>query len=143
MFAMQKSAKVQLRVDISDYKGRKFINLRDWILQPDGEYTPTKKGVTVPPELIDELIDNLKKLKSRTATQIHQVDSPLNAFAIAKSGTDVVFAKKHIYARIESAKGKTPPDGYGLYSVLVKKGVVVKHKLLFRRKSNKWIEVKK
>lgn len=139
MFSVQKTDSIQVRIEISEFKGNKFINLREWFLK-DGEYLPTKKGIAITQEIVDNVIEGLQKLKSKLPTQVHQVETALDAFAIAKNSSDIVFNKKHIYAFLANAKLKSPPEGYGLYAVHIEKGVVKKHALLFRRQYNKWLE---
>jgi hypothetical protein len=43
-----------LRVSLSTFKGRTYIDIRLFYEDPNGELAPTKKGVTVTPELWDE-----------------------------------------------------------------------------------------
>ncbi len=47
-FVVQKSATLQLRGEVSQHDGREFVNIREWLKGKEGEYLPTKKGVTVP-----------------------------------------------------------------------------------------------
>ena len=35
------------RAEVCEYKGRSFLNIREWYLK-DGEWTATKAGVTLP-----------------------------------------------------------------------------------------------
>jgi hypothetical protein len=44
-----------LRVSLSTFKGRMFVDIRLHYPDDNGELRPTKKGVTVPPELWDEI----------------------------------------------------------------------------------------
>ncbi|MDX1958425.1 MAG: transcriptional coactivator p15/PC4 family protein [Leptospiraceae bacterium] len=39
-----------LRIEVSEYKGKKLLNLRIWYTDKEGEFKPTQKGVTVSPE---------------------------------------------------------------------------------------------
>lgn len=43
-----------LRVSLSTFKGRKYIDVRIFYEDANGELQPTKKGITVTPELWDE-----------------------------------------------------------------------------------------
>jgi len=43
-----------LRTSFATYKGRTYIDVRVFYLDANGELRPTKKGVTVTPELWDE-----------------------------------------------------------------------------------------
>jgi len=41
-----------IRVEISEFKGVKYLNLRVWYTDKEtGEYKPTQKGIAVKPEL--------------------------------------------------------------------------------------------
>ncbi|MCB1180026.1 MAG: transcriptional coactivator p15/PC4 family protein [Leptospiraceae bacterium] len=44
-----------LRIEVSEYKGKKNLNLRIWYTDKEGELKPTQKGVTVAPEHYEEL----------------------------------------------------------------------------------------
>lgn len=44
-----------LRVEISEYKGVQYLNLRMWYTDKDGELRPTKKGIAVNKEDYQEL----------------------------------------------------------------------------------------
>jgi len=43
-----------LRISLSTFKGRTFVDIRLFYQDAKGELRPTKKGVTVPPDLWDE-----------------------------------------------------------------------------------------
>lgn len=43
-----------LRVSLSTFKGRTYIDIRLFYEDANGELAPTKKGVTITPELWDE-----------------------------------------------------------------------------------------
>ena len=136
---IQQSDKLQIRIEVKEFKGQKYVDLRQWYQLEDGSYAPTKKGVMLPPELVDDVLDGIKKQKPYLATKIHQVEEPSKLFAIAKSGVDVAFSRKHFYDDLASAMKKAPPDGYNLYRIKVEKGVVVSHKTLRVRKNSKWV----
>jgi hypothetical protein len=45
-----------IRVEISEYKGSQYLNLRVWYTDKNtNELKPTQKGITVKPELYEEL----------------------------------------------------------------------------------------
>lgn len=50
-----------LRVSTEEYKGRKYIDVRVYFENDDGEWKPTKKGVTIQPDKIEEFLDLIKK----------------------------------------------------------------------------------
>ena len=52
----------ELRVEIGEYRGHDFISIRTWTERHDSEeMVPTKKGITVKPERLPELITALQK----------------------------------------------------------------------------------
>ena len=53
----------EILVELSDYKGQTYLNIRAWIKDNDGEFLPTKKGLTCHCELIPDLIEALQKAK--------------------------------------------------------------------------------
>jgi hypothetical protein len=44
-----------IRVEISEFKGKKLLNLRVWYTDANNEYKPTQKGIAIPPELYDQV----------------------------------------------------------------------------------------
>jgi hypothetical protein len=44
-----------IRVEISEFKGKKLLNLRVWYTDSNGEYKPTQKGIAIPPELYEQV----------------------------------------------------------------------------------------
>ncbi len=54
----------------NEYKGTKYLHVREWYLDvKDNEREPTKKGVTLPLEKIDALIEALGKLRGEGNAQ--------------------------------------------------------------------------
>lgn len=50
-----------LRVSTAEYKGRNYVDVRIYFEGDDGEWKPTKKGVTLQPEKVDVFIDLIRK----------------------------------------------------------------------------------
>lgn len=44
---IQKNATEVIRVEVSEYKGEKYFNVRIWYQDKNGEYKPTQKGVAI------------------------------------------------------------------------------------------------
>ena len=44
-----------IRVEISEFKGKKLLNLRVWYTDANGDYKPTQKGIAIPPELYEQV----------------------------------------------------------------------------------------
>lgn len=53
-----------VRVSVSEYKGRKYVDLRIYFKNAEGEWAPTKKGVTVPPDKVEEMLNLLKQAQA-------------------------------------------------------------------------------
>jgi len=51
----------RLRVSTENFKGRDYIDLRIYYEADDGEWKPTKKGVTIAPDKAEEVIELLSK----------------------------------------------------------------------------------
>ena len=45
-----------VRVSVSEYKGRKYVDLRIYYKDDEGEWKPTKKGVTVQPDKVEQML---------------------------------------------------------------------------------------
>ncbi len=57
-----------LRVSLENFKGRDYIDLRIYYLDENGkEWKPTKKGVTVAPDKLDQVIGFFEKAKEELA----------------------------------------------------------------------------
>ena len=52
---IEKNADEEIRVSLREYKGHPFIDIRVYWKPPEGEPGPTKKGVTLNPELFPGL----------------------------------------------------------------------------------------
>lgn len=53
-----------IRIQKSNFKGYEYIDVRKYYLKEEtGEWLPTKKGIAIPPELVDEIITALKEVK--------------------------------------------------------------------------------
>ena len=50
-----------LRVSAEEYKGRKYVDVRLYFATDEGEWKPTKKGVTIQPEKVEEFIELIRK----------------------------------------------------------------------------------
>lgn len=61
--SFQKNALEEVRVSVSTYKGRKYLDIRVYYQGDDGDYKPSKKGVALSPELLPELETAIQKLK--------------------------------------------------------------------------------
>src|SRR5260370_34106701 len=56
---LRKSDSERLRVQVKEYRGRTYIDLRTWYVAEDGEYRPSSKGVTIKPTQVPEVVQAL------------------------------------------------------------------------------------
>ena len=58
---IRKFDRTEVRIEISEFKEQSFVNIRTWVRARDSEeMIPTRKGVTVTPEQLPELIEALQ-----------------------------------------------------------------------------------
>lgn len=58
----------QLRLSLSEFKGKLLVDLRVWYTPRDGgECAPTQKGVSFKPEMIGEMIGALTQAQAQLA----------------------------------------------------------------------------
>ena len=53
-----------IRIEVSDYEGHDFAQVRVWY-EKDGDWRPTKKGVTFNVKNIDQIIEGLQGAKAK------------------------------------------------------------------------------
>lgn len=51
-----------INVYVGEYRGTKYLHIREWYLDKDQEEKPTKKGVAIPIEKIEALKDAIERL---------------------------------------------------------------------------------
>jgi hypothetical protein len=52
---ISKNRREEVRISIDEYKGRKFVSIRVFYSDKDGEFRPTRKGITFPPSHLAEM----------------------------------------------------------------------------------------
>lgn len=55
--------KDKIIVALKEFKGKGYIDIRTYFQNEAGDWIPTKKGITLSPDNLDEMIDLLKKAK--------------------------------------------------------------------------------
>lgn len=50
-----------IRVELSEFKGNQYIGARIYFMDDRGEWKPTKKGLTLPPETMVQVRDALNE----------------------------------------------------------------------------------
>ncbi len=61
---VEKNTRERIEVRAAEYEGHPYVDIRTyWRVRDDDEWRPSKKGVTLKPELVGELIGALKKVE--------------------------------------------------------------------------------
>ncbi|HEY9718492.1 MAG TPA: transcriptional coactivator p15/PC4 family protein [Trichormus sp.] len=55
-----------INVYIGEYRGTKYLHIREWYMDKDQEEKPTKKGIALPLEKIDALREAIDRLVPQT-----------------------------------------------------------------------------
>lgn len=56
---IQKNSRERLRITVGQFKGHEYIGIRVWYVDADGQYRPTRSGVTLKPTLLPQLMQTL------------------------------------------------------------------------------------
>ncbi len=59
--------KDKIIVTVKEFKGKQYVDIRTFFENDDGEWIPTKKGISFTPENLDEAIKLLQKAKKNLA----------------------------------------------------------------------------
>lgn len=62
---IQKAGTDKIIVTIKEFKGKTYIDVRNFFENDEGEMIPTKKGVSLTPENLDDLIRILNEAKKK------------------------------------------------------------------------------
>lgn len=62
---IQKTGNDKILVTVKEFKGKTYIDVRTHFENDEGEMIPTKKGVSLTPENVDELINLLTEAKKK------------------------------------------------------------------------------
>lgn len=58
-----------IRISENEFHGIRYVDIRQYYLDDDGEWKPTRRGVTFPPDLIGEAINGLRKLSENPSQE--------------------------------------------------------------------------
>jgi hypothetical protein len=61
--------KDKIIVTAKEFKGKQYIDIRTYFENDAGEWIPTKKGISLTPENLDEIIKILQQAKKKMAQQ--------------------------------------------------------------------------
>ncbi len=62
---IQKTGTDKIIVTVKEFKGKTYVDVRTFFENDEGEMIPTKKGVSLTPENLDELIRLLTEAKGK------------------------------------------------------------------------------
>jgi len=69
--AIPRTATEQIQVQINEYKGKKYLDLRVYYTTDGGlSWSPTKKGVTFAPDKLEELKEAIEKAREEFASEL-------------------------------------------------------------------------
>lgn len=63
--SLEKNASEQIRVSLDEFRGRNLLDVRVFSSFSTGEPTPTKKGLSIRIEMLDDLLEALTKAKAQ------------------------------------------------------------------------------
>ena len=67
---LRRGSDVETRVSLTRFREAWFIDLRTWWLPPGSrEFRPTKKGVSIPIESLDQVIEALERIREHLDQQ--------------------------------------------------------------------------
>ena len=61
--------KTEIRIMVRLHEGRKFVDVRTFVKVAAGDPVPTRKGVTVPPELLPQVIAALEEAAAQLSNE--------------------------------------------------------------------------
>ena len=62
MEVIEKSALERIQIEMKEYNKKKYLDIRTYYRSDEGEWKPTKKGVTIPPDAIEDLLNSVNKI---------------------------------------------------------------------------------
>ncbi|OGH97046.1 MAG: hypothetical protein A2287_10920 [Candidatus Melainabacteria bacterium RIFOXYA12_FULL_32_12] len=68
--SIPRSATEEIHIQINEYKGKQYLDLRVYYTTDDGiNWNPTKKGVTFPPDKLEELKQAVEEAQKELCTE--------------------------------------------------------------------------
>tara|TARA_R110000822_G_scaffold17387_2_gene58669 strand:- start:131 stop:349 length:219 start_codon:yes stop_codon:yes gene_type:complete len=62
---IKKNKSNYVQIELRDYEGHDYIDVREFYDTEDGKRLPTKKGITFSPKVLEKVIDGLTTLKTQ------------------------------------------------------------------------------
>jgi len=67
--AIDKGLGNRIHIRISEFRERDYLDIRNYYEDDAGEWKPTRKGIAIPVEFYDELMEGLAKAKDTIASR--------------------------------------------------------------------------
>lgn len=65
IYEWEKNKREKVRVSLSEYKGKKLLDIRVWYLDENNQYSPGKKGISLGLEQLPFLEEAIAKAKEK------------------------------------------------------------------------------
>ena len=62
---IKKNKSNYVHIELREYEGHKYVDVREFYDAEDGKRLPTKKGITFSPKVLEEVIDGLTMLNKQ------------------------------------------------------------------------------
>jgi hypothetical protein len=59
--------KDKIIITLKEFKGKQYIDIRTYFENQEGEWIPTKKGISLTPDNVDDLIKFLNEAKQKVS----------------------------------------------------------------------------
>ena len=70
---IQKNKTTFTLVQLMEFKGQKYLDIREFFTSTTGEFIPTKKGVAIPISKIGDLVTLVEQAEVKSHGQLQQV----------------------------------------------------------------------
>ncbi len=64
-----------VRVEVSEYRGQNFLNIRIWYTDKEGNYKPTQKGIALRPDLYPALREAIVEAETELQSVVSESDT--------------------------------------------------------------------
>lgn len=69
VYSFKRNENEEVRVSIGEYKDKTYVDCRIFFETKTGDWSPTKKGITIASDLVPELIKGLEKASEAVSTK--------------------------------------------------------------------------
>lgn len=73
--SIERNATEELQISINEYKGKKYVDMRIFYTTDEGDsWNPTKKGVTIAPDKIEDVKVALTKAQEELGVELEDLE---------------------------------------------------------------------